>query len=117
GIRGVATITNAVITAKMDARFADSPMHAEGTVVDLQDPIFNGWVTGRGVQLNRVLAAARLQDRYPALRNLTASADLRAVIRGRADSIQVQASGPALATARIPNGPSIPLPGELTVAF
>ncbi len=116
-VAGQATVTNSVITAKVDGRFAGSPIHAEGTVIGLEDPAFNGWASGKGVQLNRVLAALKLQDRYPALRQVVASADVRADIRGRPDALQVTASGTAAGSLKIPQGPTIPNADDLVVAF
>src|SRR5438045_6664620 len=77
-VSGQATVTSSVVTAKVNAEFAGSPLHVEGTVLGMEDPYFNGWASGKGIQLNRMLAAFKLQDRYPALKQVVASADLRA---------------------------------------
>jgi len=126
GITGEAMLSNTIATVRLDADFAGSGLHAEGTVVGRKAPTLNGWATGSDVQLQRVLTALNLRDRYPALRQIAVTADpparnaragVRAEARGPLSNLSLRASGPVEAQGRLPKGPSVPEPGRLQVAF
>lgn len=117
GLRGTVSLSNAAAAVHVDADFAGSDFHAEGTVLGLRDPLLNGWVSGTGVQLQRALTALNLRDRYPALRQLEVAADVRANVSGSLDDLSIRASGPLQAQGRVQNGPSLPETGRLQIAL
>lgn len=122
-INGATTIGNGLYTVRIDSGFAGSKLHAEGTILGYKDPALNGWATGSGVQLQRIINALNLYEQYPAmkpLQQLQARADVRAEVRGRVSSLDIRASGPATISGVIgalPGGPTLPEPGQIQVAF
>jgi hypothetical protein len=116
-VNGVATVADGIVTLKADVGFAGSPLHVEGTVTGFEKPSLNGWATGSGVQLQRVLAALKLGDRIPALRQVAITANVRADVKGRLDNLDIRATGPARVRGTLPGGPVVPDEGNIQVAF
>jgi hypothetical protein len=113
-ITGQVSLSNAAATLRLDVGFAGSPLHVEGTAIGFsKNPTLDGWVTGRGVRLQRVLAALKLNGRYPALRQMDAFANGRADVHGPLNNLSLFFSGPVLARGTPPGVPALPGGGRL----
>jgi hypothetical protein len=117
GINAVATVANGMVTVKADSGFAGSKLHAEGTILGFSNPIVNGWASGSGVQLQRVLTALRVQDKMPILRQVQASANVKANVSGPLKAPIVTASGPIAVNGPLPGGAALGQEGSLQVSF
>lgn len=117
GLRGDATVTNDVVTLRADGQFAGSSLHTEGTVLDFSDPAVNGWAQGNSLQLGRILTALKLDSRVPQLRQIAATASVRANLRGPLSSPVVTATGPVGVRGALPGGVNVGESGTLQVAF
>jgi hypothetical protein len=117
GISGQATVANGIATVRADTGFAGSKLHAEGTVLGFNNPVVNGWASGSGVQLQRVLTALRVQDKVPILRQIQASANVRANVSGPLKAPIVTASGPVAVNGPLPGEVQLGQEGSLQVSF
>src|SRR5205807_4218197 len=69
----------------------------EGHVAGFERPFYSGSATGRGVQLRRLLAALKLNDRLASIRDVNAFGDAHASFSGRLDALQVVADASGVA--------------------
>lgn len=112
-IRGTASLTSVGAEVDLEAEFAGSKVRATGTIAGLKNPLLRASVKAANLRLQRLLAAAKLQRRFPELRRVQASADIDLQASGPMDDPAFSATGPITVWGSLPDGPSLPQPAQL----
>ena len=116
-ISGVATATGAGFTANLDGVYTGSRIHAEGRVTGYDNPSVSATATGNGLQLQRILSALKMRDRYAVFRNLSAAGAARAGFWGRLDSLQIAAEATGVASGSPLKDVVVPLAVPVHIAM
>lgn len=116
-IRGTASLTGVGAEVNLEAEFAGSKLRVAGTIAGLKNPLLRASVKAANLRLQRLLAAAKLQRRFPELRRVQASADLHLQASGPMDNLAISATGPLTVWGHLPDGPILPRPARLQYAL
>jgi hypothetical protein len=102
---------------RVQAEWAGSKIQAAGTIAGWKKPLLRASVKASNLQLQRLLAAAKLQRRFPELRWVQALGECDLNVSGPMDRVIISAFGPITVWGRLPNGPSFPQPARMQWAL
>ncbi len=117
GVNGEVTASPSVIYANLTGTIAGSTVSIDGRAFGNVKPVLDGNAIGTGLQLQQVLAAFKLDRKYPEWKSVAATGSANVQLRGPLDRLTLSGAGDISVRGRLPRGVSLPKDTAFSVQF